>query len=98
MMPVVASGTAAVRKGWPVAGSMKSCAAERRIRLIVAVQLGELDDLGLLGVDRQDDDLLLAVEGRAGLPVGGAGLAGAVASRAAAGAACPGPACPGGAA
>ena len=34
-----------------------------------AVQLGELDDLGLLGVDREDDDLLLAVEGRRGAGV-----------------------------
>ena len=33
----------------------------------VAVELGELDDFGLLGVDREGDDLLLAVERCAGL-------------------------------
>ena len=54
----------------PVSGSRKSSAL-RSTRRDGAVELAELDDLGLLRGDRQDDDLLLAVEDRLLCPVPG---------------------------
>ena len=57
VMPVRLAAAGVI--GSPVTGSMKS-SGERRTRVSEPSQLGELDDLGLLGGDRQDHDLLLA--------------------------------------
>ena len=66
MMPVVAIGQR--RRVERQAGRrIEEVVARAQDQRDVAVHLGELDDLGLLGVDRQGDDLLLAGEGRAGL-------------------------------
>ena len=57
MMPVVSAGIG----GSALAGDRVDEVVERaQDQRDVAVHLGELDDFGLLGVDRQDHDLLLA--------------------------------------